>query len=410
MREFEYLIVGGGLAAASAVDGIREVDPDGSIAVVSDETEPPYHRPPLSKEFLRTPEAPRSLLHVKPSGWFDRQEGVELLTGTRATGLDPHARTVTVENGETLRAGRILIATGGRPRTLDLPGADLDRVFTLRTVEDSEAIRAAARDTERAVLIGAGFIGMELAASLRKLDVEPIVVELEERVWARLLPEPAGGFIRSRFEAEGVGFRLGTSVRALEGEGQVERAVLADGERIPCDLVVIGVGLLPNDELAAAAGLGVRDGIVVDGYAETTAGHVYAAGDVARYPDPVFGDLARVEHWDHAKAHGKLAGRNMAGERDAYDHLSYFFTDVFDLSINVFGRPGDADRAIASGELGAGPSIVYCARDDRLCGTILVNANEAMEECRELVRRRPTLDELIEHLDDPGAPVGELVG
>lgn len=409
MREFDYVIVGGGLAAASAVDGIREVDPEGSIAIVSDESEPPYHRPPLSKEFLRTPEAPRSLLHVKPSGWFEKQEGVELLTGSRAASLEPQQRTVTVENGESLRAGRILIATGGRPRTLDLPGAELDRVFTLRTVEDSEAIRAAARETERAVLIGAGFIGMELAASMRKLDVEPVVVEVEDRVWTRMLPEPLSRFIRSRFEAEGVSFRLGTTVETLEGEGQVERAVLADGERIPCDLVVVGVGILPNDGLAAAAGLGVRDGIVVDGYGETTAGHVYAAGDVARYPDPVFGDLARVEHWDHAKAHGKLAGRNMAGEREAYDHLSYFFTDVFDLSINVFGRPHEADRTIASGELGAGPAVVYCARDGRLCGTVLVNANEAMDECRDLVRQRPTLDELIERLGND-AEIGELVG
>lgn len=410
MREFDYLIVGGGLAAASAVDGIREVDPEGSIAIVSDESEPPYHRPPLSKEFLRTPEAPRSLLHVKPSGWFEKQEGIEILTGARAADLQPARRTVSVENGEALRGGRILIATGGRPRALDLPGADLDRVFTLRTVEDSEAIRSAARETERAVLIGAGFIGMELAASLRQLDVEPVVVEVEDRVWTRMVPEPVSRFLRSRFEAEGVSFRLGMTVEALEGEGQVERAVLADGERIPCDLVVMGVGIDPNDELAAAAGIGVRDGIVVDGYAETTAGHIYAAGDVARYPDPIFGDLARIEHWDHAKAHGKLAGRNMAGERETYDHLSYFFTDVFDLSINVFGRPAEADRTIATGELGAGPSVVYCASGGRLCGTILVNANEAMEECRELVRRRPTLDELIERLGNPDEEMGELVG
>ncbi len=410
MREFEYLIVGGGLTAASAVDGIRDVDPDGSIAVLTDEGEPPYHRPPLSKEYLQTPDAPRELLHVKPAGWFDEQPGVTLLTETSAARLDPQALSVGTAGGEEIRGGRILVATGGRARKLSLPGADLPGVFTLRSVQDSEAIRESAKRADRAVLIGSGFIGMELAASLRKLDVEPVVVELKDRVWPRMLPESLSGFIRGYFEDRGVVFHTGVTVEAIEGGDRVAAVILDGDERISCDFVVVGVGMTPNDGIAAKAGLGVKDGIVVDGYAETTAGHVYAAGDVARFPDPVFNDLTRLEHWDHAKAHGRLAGRNMAGQREAYDHVSYFFTNVFDLSINVFGRTEDADRAIVSGELGSGRSVVYCATDDRLRGTILLNANDAMEECRELVRERPTTEELLDRLENPDAEIGELVG
>ncbi len=410
MQEFQYLIVGGGLTAASAVDGIREVDPDGSIAILTDEGEPPYHRPPLSKEYLQTPDAPRELLHVKPAGWFDEQPGVTLLSETSAARIDAQALSVTTGGGEEFRGKRILIATGGRPRKLSLPGADLPGVFTLRSVEDAEAIRDAAKRADRAVLIGSGFIGMELAASLRKFDVEPVVVELQDRVWPRMLPESLSGFMQGYFEDRGVVFRTGVTVDAIEGNDRVAAVILDGDVRIPCDVVVVGVGMSPNDGIAAKAGLGVQDGIVVDGFAETTAGHVYAAGDVARFPDPVFNDLTRLEHWDHAKAHGRLAGRNMAGEREAYDHVSYFFTNVFDLSINVFGRTEAADRAIVSGELGSGRSVVYCATDERLQGTILLNANDAMDECRELVRERPTTEDLLARLENPDAEIGELVG
>ncbi len=410
MQEFQYLIVGGGLTAASAVDGIRDVDPDGSIAILTDEGEPPYHRPPLSKEYLQTPDAPRELLHVKPAGWFDEQPGVTLLSETSAARIDAQALSVTIASGEEIRGKRILIATGGRPRTVSLPGADLPGVFTLRSVEDAEAIRDAAKRADRAVLIGSGFIGMELAASLRKFDVEPVVVELQDRVWPRMLPESLSGFMQGYFEDRGVVFRTGVTVDAIEGNDRVAAVILDGDVRIPCDVVVVGVGMSPNDGIAAKAGLGVQDGIVVDGFAETTAGHVYAAGDVARFPDPVFNDLTRLEHWDHAKAHGRLAGRNMAGEREAYDHVSYFFTNVFDLSINVFGRTEAADRAIVSGELGSGRSVVYCATDERLQGTILLNANDAMDECRELVRERPTTEDLLARLENPDAEIGELVG
>lgn len=410
MRTFDYVIVGGGLAAISAVDGIREIDADGSIAMLTDEPDPPYHRPPLSKEFLLAEGAPRELLHVKPARWFEEQTGLALFANRRVTRLDARAMTLHVADDEPIRGRRILIATGGRPRRVGIPGSELDGVATLRTAADSERLREAAKETDRVVLVGAGFIGMELASTLSKMDVEAVVVELETRVWSRVFPSSVSEFLRSYFEQRGVAFRLGRGVAALEGDGRVSRVVLDDGEEIAADLAIIGVGMTPNDELGADAGLAVRDGIIVDGFGETTAPHVYAAGDVARFPDTLGGGLARLEHWDHARAHGRHAGRNMAGARDPFDHLSYFFTHVFDLSLNIFGETAAAERSIVSGELGSGRSIVYCFNDGRLAGTILINATGDMQMCRALVRERPTVEDVEKRLEAADARPRDRVG
>ncbi|MEE9471571.1 MAG: FAD-dependent oxidoreductase, partial [Gemmatimonadota bacterium] len=326
MEQFDYLIVGGGLAAASAVDGVRSIDADGTIGLLTEEEDPPYHRPPLSKEYLQTPEATRDLLYVKPEGWFEDEARVELLTGRRVVSLDPREMTVATGPEETYGAERILLAMGGRPRTLLIPGDDLEGVYTFRTVEDAERIREMAPKAETVVLIGAGFIGMELAASLTRYDVRSVVVEAEDRVWSRMLPPVLSYFVQGYFEERGVRFELGTGLEELAGEERVELVRLANGTEMPCDFAVFGVGIRPNEEIAGEAGLAVMDGVVVDQFGETSHGHIYATGDLARFPDPVFGDTARVEHWDHARTHGKLVGRNMAGAREAYEHISYLYS------------------------------------------------------------------------------------
>ena len=411
MPEYDYLVVGGGLTAVNAVEGLRQVDARGTVAVLSAEEEPPYHRPPLSKEYLQAAGAGRELLHVKPGGWWEEQDGVELLSGVRATALDPGEMVVEASDGEPHAADRILLATGGRPAKLDVPGRSLEGVGTFRTVEDAERLREAAERVDRAVLVGAGFIGMELAASLRELDVAPTVVELEDRVWSRMLPPELSAEMQSYFEDRGVEFRPGASVSEFRGDGRLEAAALDDGSELACGLAVVGVGIRPNQELAAEAGLAVEDGVLVDEFGETSHGHVYAAGDVARFPDPVFGDRVRVEHWDHAKAHGRRVGRNLAGEREPYDHLSYFFTDVFDLSVNVFGRPAGADRTVRRGEILDGEGgIVLCGSDGRLCGALLFNDTDSMDACRELVRRRPPMDEVEGRLADPEVDLAEMAG
>lgn len=391
---FDYVIVGGGMAGAAAVEGIRELDDSGTILMLGDESEPPYQRPPLSKEYLQNPGLPREMLHLKPEAWFEGSD-VSFLAGRRVVSLDAAERTVELASGETFTGGRVLLATGGRPRTLPVAGADREGVFTLRTVDDSEPLQRAAASAERAVLIGAGFIGMELAASLRTLDVRPVVVELADRVWPGLLPPELSRFMQAYFEERGVEFRLETGVAAFEGPGSGLRSVELDGgETIPCELAVVGVGISPATELAEAAGLEVDDGIVVDERTETSGPGVFAAGDVARFPDGRSEAPVRIEHWDHAKMHGRAAGRNMAGAGESYDHLSYFFSDTFDLGFNVVGEPARADEVIVEGELGEEPTVVYCGCDGTVCGVIMVDAPRALEDARELVRRRASLAEL----------------
>lgn len=385
--DFQYLIVGGGLAAASAVDGIREADPAGSIALITDEAEPPYQRPPLSKEFLQYPDVPRSLLYVKPEGWFAEQAGVELVTRQKVMVLDPSSMTVTTARGNEFRAPRILLATGGRARRLNVEGQNLQGVYTLRDVEDAERIREAAMAGSRAVLVGAGFIGMELAASLCSHEVRSTVVETQERVWARTLPRDLSAWMRTRFEERGVSFRVGSRIERFAGSGRVE-AVEVGSERIPCDFAIVGVGMEPRDGIAADAGLAVADGIRVDSFGETSHPHIYAAGDVARFPDPVFGGHTRVEHWEHAREHGRLVGRNMVGSRQPYELLSHYFSRVFELSLNVVGDPARADETVLWGKPGEGPAAAFGLSRGRVCGIVMFDAPAELEAGRALVRAR----------------------
>lgn len=410
MEEADYLLVGGGLAAASAVDGIREEDEEGRITLLSAEEEPPYHRPPLSKEYLQNPEVPRDLLHVKPEGWFE-EAGVDLRLGTRALALDPDEMTVsTLEEGE-FRAPRILLATGGRARRLPAPGHHLNGVLTLRDVEDADRLRALADRADRAVMAGAGFIGMELAASLQRYEVEVTVVEAGDRVWPRMLPPRLSAFVQDYFEQRGIRFLLGSAAAELLGDdGRVEAVTLGDGRELETDMVVVGIGIEPRSELARDAGLEVSDGVVVDRYGETSREGVFAAGDLARFPDPIFGDSARVEHWDHAKVHGRTVGGNMAGASAPYDHLSYFFTDVFDLSFNIYGRPAEAVELRIRGDVDPDGFVAFAVTDGRVRGAILLNRNDEMEACRAIVRHRAEAPALSDHLSGSGPPLSELAG
>jgi 3-phenylpropionate/trans-cinnamate dioxygenase ferredoxin reductase subunit len=408
MREYDYVIVGAGLAAVSAVEGIRRYDQNGTILMLGEESDPPYNRPPLSKEYLQAPDIPRALLHVKPGDWYEGS-GVTLEREQRVLSLDSKERTVVTARGNDYRGERILIATGGRARELPVPGCNLSGVHTLREAGDAEGIRSAAPAVDRVVLVGAGFVGMELAASLRRYGVDTVVVEQEDRVWPQLLPRELAAELRAYFEQRGVDFRLGASVTAFRGDGSLEAVELDDGSLLSCQLSVVGVGIVPNQEIAGAAGLAVKDGIVVDAFGETSHGFIYAAGDVARFPDPLFGDMTRVEHWDHARAHGRTVGANMAGQSTEYDHTSYFFSDVFDLGINTVGRIAETDEILVGGTLGDGPLIAVGSTSGVLVGILLVNAAAELEAARELMRRRPDLSELRAAFGQGSVDLGQLI-
>lgn len=404
---FDYVIVGGGLAAASAVDGIREVSRTATIALITDESDPPYQRPPLSKEFLQYEDVPRSLLYVKPEGWYGQQDGVELVTRQRVLELDPKDMAVTTARGNVFQASRILLATGGRARRLDVPGHDLAGVFTLRTVEDAEAIREAATAGSRATLVGAGFVGMELAASLMSHDVRATVVEIRDRVWAGLIPPDLSRWMRDHYEGRGVSFRLNSGVTRFVGHGRVQAAEVA-GESISCDLAVTGIGMVPADAIASDAGLAVDGGILVDRFGESSHPHIYAAGDVARFPDPVFGGHTRVEHWEHAREHGRLVGRNMAGAGEPYERVSHFFSRAFDLRLDAVGRPAMADETLVRGQPGRGPCAALGVSGGRLCGVVLLDATEELEAARALVRARAPAELLRDVIGRDSVPLREL--
>ncbi len=407
-RHCDYLIVGGGLAASSAVDGILETDPEAAIVMVTEESEPPYQRPPLSKEYLQYADLPRSLLYVKPEDWLAGQDRVDLVTRQRVLVLDPAAMSVTTARGNVFAARRILLATGGRASNLDVPGADLPGIFTLRTVEDAEAIRDAAGGAGHAVMIGAGFVGMEVAASLRSHDTTSTIIEIGDRVWPRILPPDLSPWMRGLYEERDIGFRLGALVKRFRGNRRVEEVVIAD-ETLPCDFVVVGVGMQPRSGLAADAGLAVADGILVDEFGETSHGGVFAAGDVARFPDPFLGGSTRVEHWEHAREHGKLVGRNMAGGREPYGLLSHFFSRVFDRALDAVGRTGDAESILLRGRTDEQSFSALATKADRVIGVLLVNAPGDLEAARELVRLAPRLADLGPRAGDPEAPLRVLV-
>lgn len=373
---------------------------------MSDEAHPPYDRPPLTKEFLRGEQARDDLVY-DPADALEAQ-GIRLLLDTAAAALDPDGRTVRLADGTTVRYGAALLATGGRPVHLDLPGASLDGIHYLRTVDDAAALAAGADEGVRAAIVGGGFIGLEAAASLTQRGVEVTVLEAAPRVWARFAAEALSDFVADYCSQRGVAFRTGADVTGFEGDGRVRAVRTADGP-VPCDLALVAVGIHPNVDLAREAGLDVDDGIVVDEHMATSVPDVYAAGDAANYPDPHFGRRRRVEHWGHAEHTGQVAGANMAGETKAYDLLTYVWSDIFDLHLEFAGDETVHERAVLRGDPAGGSFSVLYLADDRLTAYFAVNtAPKEFAALRRLITRRVNLAGKVSRLTDLKADLKQL--
>ena len=325
-----FAIVGAGLAGAKAAETLREEGFDGRLVLLGAEEERPYERPPLSKEYLRG-EAERAAASVHEAGFYAEHD-IELRTGTAVTGLDAGAGELALVGGERLAYDRLLLATGAAPRRLSLPGAELDGVLELRTFADSDALRGRLDEGGRLVVIGAGWIGSEVAASARQRGMDVTVVAPEAEPLERVLGREVGGIYGDLHRDHGVELRMAASVAAFEGDGRVERVRLHDGATIVCDAVVVGVGAAPRTALAEAAGLAVENGVLVDGRLETSVPGVFAAGDVANHLHPALGRL-RVEHWDNALHQGPAAARAMLGADEAYARTPYFFSDQYYLGM-----------------------------------------------------------------------------
>jgi 3-phenylpropionate/trans-cinnamate dioxygenase ferredoxin reductase subunit len=347
MATGRFVIVGASLAGASAAAALRDGGFEGDLTLIGEEARLPYSRPALSKGYLRGQERFEDQL-VNPADYYGKQR-ITVRLGARATRVDPARRVVELGGGETVPYDRLLVATGGRNRTLHTPGADLSGVFQLRTVEDCDRIRAAARRGARAVVVGMGFIGSEVTASLRQMGVAVSAIEGHPVPLARVLGPEVGAVLAAIHRDQGVELVLGDSVAAFEGQGRVERVRTAKGRALDCDLVVAGIGIEPNQELLAAAGALVDNGVLVDPQCRTSLPDVYAAGDVANHLHPLFGRL-RVEHWNNGLQHGRAAARAMLGASEPYDYIHSFWSDQYEHLIEYVGFAATWDRLVFRGK------------------------------------------------------------
>jgi 3-phenylpropionate/trans-cinnamate dioxygenase ferredoxin reductase subunit len=404
------LIVGGGLAGAKAAEALRDRGFDGPITLVGSESERPYERPPLSKEYLQG-RSPVEEIYVHPKTWYADHD-VDLHLGSTVTGLDRQEKQVHTSAEGRLRYDRLLIATGSSPRRLDLVGADADNVLYLRTKHDSDRLRQALAPGARVVIVGGGWIGLETAAAARVAGAEVTVLEQSELPLIGILGPRVAQVFADLHRQHGVDLRCNVRVsglRTAEGGSSVGAVVLADGSAVSADLVIVGIGATPNIDLARDAGLLTNNGIVVDQALRTSDPDVFAAGDVANAYHPFLGRHLRVEHWANALHQPEVAADAMLGARRVYDRLPYFFTDQYDLGMEYTGlaEPADTGNVVIRGDTDSGEFIVFWLRDHRVVAGMNVNVWDVNESIQQLIRTEEHVDP--NDLADPDRSLDELV-
>ena len=404
-----FVVLGAGLAGAKAAETLRAEGFNGRIVVVGEEDEHPYERPPLSKEYLRG-ESDRQKLFVHDESYY-RGHDIELRTATRALTLDPDGHSLTLTSGghtDELRYDRLLLTTGASPRRLEVPGADRRGVFTLRSVADADELAGAIRHASSVVVIGAGWIGTEVAASARQLGRDVAIVAPDRLPMQRVLGDEVGEVYRRLHTDHGVDFHLETNVSALLGTDAVEAVALGNGTRIAADVVVVGIGVKPRIEVAAAAGLAVDDGVVVDAHLRTSHPDVFAAGDVASAFHPLLGERIRVEHWANALYQGPAAARNMLDIPTPYERIPYFFSDQFDLGMEYSGHVSTWDRVVFRGDPADGRFLAFWIADGVVVAGMHANLWDEADAIQRLVRERVCVDPAL--LADPSTPLDALAG
>jgi 3-phenylpropionate/trans-cinnamate dioxygenase ferredoxin reductase subunit len=405
-----FVIVGASLAGARAAEKLRDEGFDGPVILIGAETELPYERPPLSKDYLMGKHG-RDKLRVHPADWYPEHD-VDLRLGIRVTGIDAGSREVTLSDGERLGYASLLLTTGSSPRRLQLPGAGLDGVLYLRDLADSDRIRTAIDGASRIAVIGAGWIGLETTAAARTAGVDVTVLEMAELPLLRVLGrEVAEVFARLHAE-HGVDLRFGVSIAEITGaDGRVNGVLLADGTHVDADAVIVGVGITPNVELASAAGLTVSNGIVVDAQLRSSDPNIFAAGDVANAFHPLFGKHLRVEHWANARHQPQAAARAMLGQDVSYDRVPYFYTDQYDLGMEYSGyvEPEGYDEVAFRGDVDGREFIAFwLAADGRVLAGMNVNIWDVNDAIAALVRAGKPVDKAA--LADPSVPLESLTG
>jgi 3-phenylpropionate/trans-cinnamate dioxygenase ferredoxin reductase subunit len=385
-----YVVAGANLAGGTAAATLRGDGFEGRVVLVGEEPVAPYERPPLSKEFLRG-EVPFEKALLRPPEFWEANQ-IESRFGARVARIDLGSRQVILDDGEAIRYDKVLVATGLRNRTLGVPGAHLQGVHTLRTVADAEAIRAETVGATKAVIVGMGFIGAEVAASLRLSGLDIVAVEPLPAPCYRALGPQIGAVVAAIHADHGVTMHFGESVEAIEGSERVERVVTASGMRIDCDVVVVGVGATPVTGLLEGEGVHLENGIVVDEHCRTSVEGVYAAGDVANHLHPLVGHHIRVEHWQNAMKQGAAAARAMLGGADPYDEVHWFWSDQYDTNIQSAGHVSDWANPIIRGDLEARTFVAFYLRDGWIEGAVAVNRGKDLRRSIALMKAKAVVD------------------
>ena len=393
-----FVIVGGGHAGGQAAASLRQAGHGGGIVLVGEEPHVPYQRPPLSKEYLAGGQT-LDRVYLR-SEQFYQDKAITLRRGARAVGLDPAAHVVVLEDGEALRYEKLLLATGGRARALPVDGADLDGIHLLRTIADVDAIKAELHPGKRLAIIGGGYIGLEAAAVAVRAGLRVTVLELEERILKRVVTAEMSRFYQTLHADAGVVVRTGAEVVGFQGARRVRAVRCADGATVPADIVIVGVGITPNVALAEDAGLACGDGIVVDERCATSAPDVYAAGDCTNHPNPLLGRRLRLESVPNAMEQSRVAAANMAGQDKTYAAVPWFWSDQYDLKLQMVGFAADGDTRVVRGDPAAHRFAVFHLAAGTLVAAEAVNSPREFMACRQLVGRQVDAKRLADPLVD----------
>ena len=414
MSKQTFAIVGASLAGAKAAEALREHGFEGRVVLIGSEPQRPYQRPPLSKEYLRG-EAGLEKVYVHDESFYEAH-AIELRPSTTVEGIEPASSEVVLGGGERLRYDRLLLTTGAQPRRLSIPGAQLEEIYYLRSLTDSERLRERLGRGGRLVVVGAGWIGSEVAASARQMGLEVTVIDPGSVPLEHVLGVEAGAIYRDIHSDHGVQMLLDTGVKSFEGSTAVEQVRISDRRAIECDFVVVGVGATPNTELVAdGSGIAVKDGIVTDEFLQTTVDGVFAAGDVANARHPLLGQL-RVEHWANALHQGPAAARNMLGGADAgdrvldhavaYDRIPYFYSDQYDVGMEYSGHATNWDEVVFRGDVAGRRFIAFWLKDQRILAGMNVNVWDVTDQIQALIRSHLRVDR--DRLADADTPLTEL--
>lgn len=372
MNQSNLVILGGGMVAGYAAKQLVELGlPKGELAILSADNAVPYERPPLSKGFLAGKDS-EDAIKINPDDFYT-QEGIALRLQCEVATVDVRRKRLILKNSEEFGFQKLIIGTGARPRTLNVPGSRLQNLFYLRSLNDSKAIRNAAEKAKHAVVIGGGFIGMEVAAVLAQKGIEVTMVLSDDRVFKRLFSPEMSTFFETYYTDRGVRLIKSMPVTEFRGDGTVNSVVLKDAQTLPCDLVVAGIGVQPAIEVVASSGLDLGDGILVNEHLQTSHLDVFAAGDVANYQDILFAKRRRVEHWDNAVSQGQYCARSLMGDRTPFQHVPYFFSDVFDLSYEYWGDSSGADQVVHRGDVLSSSFSAWWLRQQRVVAAFTMN-------------------------------------